>query len=89
MGKNVKKVLKGTSYSAYGKNSVFERLLKRNNLQFNEIDISSGPEVLDEMINKSNGKKTIPQIFFDNLHIGGYAEIRELEKSEKLLETLK
>ena len=29
-GKNVKKVLKGTSYSAYGKNSVFERLLKRN-----------------------------------------------------------
>ena len=66
-----------------------KRLLKRNNLQFNEIDISSGPEVLDEMINKSNGKKTIPQIFFDNLHIGGYAEIRELEKSEKLLEFLK
>ena len=66
-----------------------KRLLKRNNLQFNEIDISSGPEVLNEMINKSNGKKTIPQIFFDNLHIGGYAEIRELEKSEKLLESLK
>ena len=66
-----------------------KRLLKRNNLQFNEIDISSGPEVLDEMINKSNGKKTIPQIFFDNLHIGGYAEIRELEKSKKLLESLK
>jgi len=66
-----------------------KRLLKRNNLQFNEIDISSGPEVLDEMINKSNGKKTIPQIFFDNLHIGGYAEIRELEKNKKLLESLK
>ena len=66
-----------------------KRLLKRNNLQFNEIDISSGPEVLNEMINKSNGKKTIPQIFFDNLHIGGYAEIRELEKSEKLLDSLK
>ena len=66
-----------------------KRLLKRNNLQFNEIDISSGPEVLNEMINKSNGKKTIPQIFFDNLHIGGYVEIRELEKNEKLLESLK
>ena len=35
-----------------------KRLLKRNNLQFNEIDISSGSEVLNEMINKSNGKKT-------------------------------
>ena len=66
-----------------------KRLLKRNNLQFNEIDISSGSEVLNEMINKSNGKKTIPQIFFDNLHIGGYVEIRELEKNKKLLEFLK
>ena len=45
--------------------------------------------VLNEMINKSNGKKTIPQIFFDNLHIGGYVEIRELEKNNKLLESLK
>ena len=66
-----------------------KRLLKRNNLQFNEIDISSGPEVLNEMINKSNGKKTIPQIFFDNLHIGGYVEIRVLEKNKKLVEFLK
>ena len=66
-----------------------KRLLKRNNLQFDEIDISSSPEVLNEMINKSNGKKTIPQIFFDNLHIGGYVEIRELEKNNKLLESLK
>ena len=66
-----------------------KRLLKRNNLEFDEIDISSSPEVLNEMINKSNGKKTIPQIFFDNLHIGGYVEIRELEKNDKLLESLK
>ena len=66
-----------------------KRLLKRNNLEFNEIDISSGPEVLNEMINKTNGKRTIPQIFFDNEHIGGYVEIRELEKNNKLIEFLK
>ena len=66
-----------------------KRLLRRNNLEFNEIDISSGPEVLNEMINKTNGKRTIPQIFFDNIHIGGYVEIRELEKNKKLLEALK
>ena len=41
------------------------------------------------MIKKSNGKRTIPQIFFDNTHIGGYVEIRELEKKKKLLESLK
>ena len=66
-----------------------KRLLQRNSLQFSEIDISSDPEVLNEMIKKSNGKRTIPQIFFDNIHIGGYVEIRELEKNKKLLETLK
>ena len=66
-----------------------KRLLKRNNLEFIEIDISSGPEVLNEMINKTNGKRTIPQIFFDNEHIGGYVEIRELEKNKKLIEFLK
>ena len=66
-----------------------KRLLKRNSLEFNEIDISSGPEVLNEMINKTNGKRTIPQIFFDNEHIGGYVEIRELEKNNKLIEFLK
>ena len=66
-----------------------KRLLKRNSLEFTEIDVSSGSEVLEEMISKSNGQRTIPQIFFDNLHIGGYNEIRELEKQKKLLEFLK
>ena len=66
-----------------------KRLLKRNSLEFNEIDVSSGPEILNEMINKTNGKRTIPQIFFDNEHIGGYVEIRELEKNKKLIEFLK
>ena len=41
------------------------------------------------MINKTNGKRTIPQIFFDNEHVGGYVEIRELEKNKKLVEFLK
>ena len=66
-----------------------KRLFKRNSLEFSEIDVSSGPEVLNEMINKSNGKRTIPQIFFDDEHIGGYVEIRELEKGKKLFEFLK
>ena len=66
-----------------------KRLFKRNNLEFSEVDISTGPEILDQMISKSNGKRTIPQIFFDDEHIGGYIELRELEKEKKLLECLK
>ena len=44
---------------------------------------------MDEMIKKSNGKRTIPQIFFDDQHIGGYDEARALEKNGDLLNLLK
>ena len=66
-----------------------KRLFSRNNLKFNEIDISSKEGLRDEMIKKSNGKRTIPQIFFDDHHVGGYVELRELEKQNKLQELLK
>ena len=66
-----------------------KRLFSRNNLKFNEIDISSKEGLRDEMIKKSNGKRTIPQIFFDDHHVGGYVELRELEKENKLQDLLK
>ena len=58
-----------------------KRLLARNNLEFKEIDISSKDGLRDEMIAKANGKRTIPQIFFNSEHIGGYQELRALEKN--------
>ena len=66
-----------------------KRLLARNNASYKEIDISKVDGAMDEMIKKANGKRTIPQIFFDNLHIGGYDEARALEKQNKLQELLK
>ena len=65
-----------------------KRLLIRNNLEFKEIDISTKDGLRDEMIKKANGKKTIPQIFFDNYHVGGYVELRELEKKGELKKIL-
>jgi len=65
-----------------------KRLLTRNNAPYNEIDISKVEGAMDEMIKKANGRKTIPQIFFDELHIGGYDEVRALEKENKLLDLL-
>jgi len=41
------------------------------------------------MIKKANGKRTIPQIFFDDQHVGGYQELRALEKSGELLNLIK
>ena len=65
-----------------------KRLFKRNNLDFEVIDISSKDGLIQEMIEKSNGKRTIPQIFFDNKHIGGFVELRELEKNGRLIKAL-
>ena len=66
-----------------------KRLLKRNNVSFSEINIAEVDGALDEMLKKANGKTTIPQIFFDDQHIGGYEEIRALEKDNKLQDLLK
>tara|TARA_B000000460_G_C21332746_1_gene313541 strand:+ start:354 stop:593 length:240 start_codon:yes stop_codon:yes gene_type:complete len=66
-----------------------KRLLLRNNLEFHEIDVSTKDELRDEMIKKSNGRRTIPQIFFDNKHVGGYQELRVLEKKGELFNLVK
>ena len=65
-----------------------KRLLSRNNLNYYEIDISTKEGLRDEMTKRANGRRTIPQIFFDEYHVGGYQELRELEKSGKLLSSL-
>ena len=65
-----------------------KRLLARNKLDYNEIDISTKEGLRDEMTKRANGRRTIPQIFFDDYHVGGYQELRELEKTGKLLSSL-
>ena len=66
-----------------------KRLFSRNNIKYEEIDITSKDGLRDEMIKKSNGRRTIPQIFFDDYHVGGYVELRALEKENKLIDLLK
>ena len=64
------------SYSIIKTQSVFS---KKAGIIF-KIFISKVEGAMDEMIKKANGKRTIPQIFFDDQHIGGYDEVRALEK---------
>ena len=65
-----------------------KRLLARNNVEFKEINIAKVEGAMEEMIKKANGKRTIPQIFFDDQHIGGYDETRALEQENKLKDLL-
>ncbi len=66
-----------------------KRLLNRNNIPYKEINIAFEEGKREEMLEKSNGRKTIPQIFFNELHIGGYQELRELEKKGELQDLVK
>ena len=66
-----------------------KRLLARNNVEYKEISIATVDGAMDEMIAKANGKRTILQIFFDEQHIGGYDDVRVLEKENKLKNLLK
>ena len=61
-----------------------KRLLTKKNIPYKEINVALDESKLEEMLKKSNGKRTIPQIFFDELHIGGYEELRSLEKKGEL-----
>ena len=66
-----------------------KKLLTRNNATYKEINIAIVDGAMDEMITKANGKRTVPQIFFDDQHIGGYDDVRALEKENKLQDLLK
>ena len=66
-----------------------KKLLARNSVEYKEINISTTDGAMDEMITKANGKRTIPQIFFDDQHMGGYDDVRALEKENKLQDLLK
>ena len=64
-------------------------LLKKKNVVFEEIDVDFQYEKKIEMINKSNGRTSVPQIFFGNKHIGGCDDLFELEEKDELNNLLK
>ena len=66
-----------------------KRLLARNNITYKEINIALEEGKMDEMLKKSNGKRTIPQIFFDEYHVGGFEELRALENKGELNKLIK
>ena len=64
-------------------------LLKRKGVSFTEIDIGGNWERRDEMIERANGRVTVPQVFIGGLHVGGSDELRALEREGKLDQLLR
>ena len=61
-----------------------KRLLTKKNIPYKEINVALDEGKLEEMLKKSNGKRTIPQIFIEDFHVGGYEELRALESKGEL-----
>ena len=59
-------------------------LLNRKNIKFTEYNVAKDAVKREEMFKKSNGAKTVPQIFVDEYHVGGNVELQALEKEGKL-----
>ena len=59
-------------------------LLKKKGLEFTEYNIESDPERRREMLTRSNGARTVPQIFINDRHVGGCDELYALERRKEL-----
>ena len=59
-------------------------LLDRKGVSYKEIFIGDDTNKMEEMIKKSNGMRTVPQIFIDGQHIGGNDKLQALERDGKL-----
>ena len=59
-------------------------LLNRYNIDFNEVNIDMDYKKREEMVLKTKGKTSVPQIFIGFQHIGGCDDLYELEKNNKL-----
>lgn len=67
-----------------------KNLLKRKGQeQFNEIDITHDEALQQEMLSKSGGRKTVPQIFINGTHVGGCDDLYALDAAGKLEPLLK
>ena len=64
--------------------SAAKHLLNKKKVSYEEINIGYDEKKRDEMLKKSNGAKTIPQIFIEEKHIGGYVELKALENKGEL-----
>ena len=59
-------------------------LLSKKNIVFKDFDISGNAQLRAEMIQRANGRTTVPQIFIGEMHVGGCDELYALEDDGKL-----
>jgi len=59
-------------------------LLDRRGLPFREVKVDQDPSQREIMLARSGGRRTVPQIFIGERHVGGFDELYALDKSGEL-----
>ena len=59
-------------------------LFRKKNLAFTEIAVDGDPRSRTDMTARARGRMTVPQIFFDDIHIGDCDELHALDRAGKL-----
>lgn len=66
------------------KNRLTRKLAGLRHIFIEEIDVKADPARAAEMVERSGGRKTIPQIFIDGVHVGGSDDLAEWDSAGKL-----
>ena len=82
MGTTAEIIMYSTGWCPYCERA--RALLERKGLPFREIKIDADPAERDAMLARSGGRRTVPQIFVGDHHVGGFDELYALEKAGKL-----
>jgi len=61
-----------------------KRLLKGKGVRFTETDVSRDPAQRAAMMRRTGGRRSVPQIFIGQTHVGGCQELYALERAAKL-----
>ncbi|CAI4227808.1 unnamed protein product [Auanema sp. JU1783] len=59
-----------------------KNILNRANIPYTDVSLDSFPQCREEVIRRANGDLTVPQIFFNHIHIGGTDQLQYLVNDE-------
>ena len=65
-----------------------KNLLKSKGLQWNEVRVDADPAQRELMLQRSGGRRTVPQIFINDQHVGGYDDLVAADRNGKLKQLL-
>jgi glutaredoxin 3 len=60
------------------------RLLNKKGQEIEKIYVDNDPSLRQQMVKESSGRTTVPQIFINGAHIGGYTDMAQLDYNDSL-----